>query len=118
MTVSKRTKRPKPPAELVQLADSLLANYTKPEDLIGENGLLKQLTKMLVERALEVEMAAHLGHDKSDAIPTSLAMHATATAPRHSKATLANCPSIFRVTGKRRSNLNSSPSIKRAGPAS
>jgi transposase-like protein len=68
MTVSKRTKRPKPPAELVQLADSLLANYTKPEDLIGENGLLKQLTKMLVERALEVEMAAHLGHDKSDAI--------------------------------------------------
>ncbi len=53
MTVSKRIKRPKPPAELVQLADRLLANYQKPEDLIGENGLLKQLTKMLVERALE-----------------------------------------------------------------
>jgi putative transposase len=31
------------------------------EDLIGENGLLKQLTKMLVERALEVEMTDHLG---------------------------------------------------------
>ena len=36
----------------VKLADSLLTNYKKPEDLIGENGLLKQLTKMLVERAL------------------------------------------------------------------
>jgi len=30
------------------LLDSLLANYQKPEDLIGENGLLKQLTKLLV----------------------------------------------------------------------
>jgi putative transposase len=68
MTVAKRTKRPKPTAELLQLADSLLVNYKKPEDLIGENGLLKQLTKMLVERALEAEMAEHLGHDKSDPV--------------------------------------------------
>lgn len=68
MTVAKRTKRPKPNAELLQLADSLLTNYKKPEDLIGENGLLKQLTKMLVERALETEMAEHLGHDKSDPV--------------------------------------------------
>jgi putative transposase len=44
--------------------DSLLANYQKPEDLIGENGLLKQLTKALVERALQAEMTEHLGHDK------------------------------------------------------
>jgi len=65
MTYVKRTKRAKPDPELVKLADSLLANYTKPEDLIGENGLLKQLTKMLVERALEVEMTDHLGHGKS-----------------------------------------------------
>jgi putative transposase len=47
------------------LIDNLLSGYTKPEDLIGENGLLKQLTKVLVERALEAEMAAHLGHAKS-----------------------------------------------------
>ena len=47
------------PAELI---DGLLAGYQKPEDLIGENGLLKQLTKALVERALEAEMAEHLGH--------------------------------------------------------
>ena len=40
----------------MQLADSLLTNYKKLEDLIGENGLLKQPTKMLVERALEAEM--------------------------------------------------------------
>jgi putative transposase len=68
MTVTKRTKRTKPNAELVKLADSLLVNYKKPEDLIGESGLLKQLTKMLVERALEAEMAEHLGHDKSEPV--------------------------------------------------
>ena len=68
MTVVKRTKRAKPDPELVKLADSLLVNYKKPEDLIGENGLLKQLTKMLVERALEAEMTEHLGHDKSGSI--------------------------------------------------
>ena len=46
------------------LIDALLSNYKKPEDLIGENGLLKQLTKALVERALQAEMTEHLGHDK------------------------------------------------------
>lgn len=65
MTVPKRSKRANPDPELVKLADSLLTNYKKPEDLIG---LLKQLTKMLVERALEAEMSEHLGHDKSQAI--------------------------------------------------
>ena len=43
-----------------ELIDSLLADYKKPEDLIGENGLLKQLTKLLVERALDAEVSEHL----------------------------------------------------------
>lgn len=47
-----------------ELLSSLLANYKKPEDLIGENGLLKQLTKRLVEKALDAEMTEHLGHDR------------------------------------------------------
>ena len=47
-----------------ELLSRLLANYKKPEDLIGENGLLKQLTKLLVEKALEAEMTEHLGHDR------------------------------------------------------
>jgi putative transposase len=50
------------------LLDSLLADYRKPEDLIGENGLLKQLTKLLVEKALEAEMADHLGHGKNEPV--------------------------------------------------
>ena len=51
-----------------ELLDSLLADYRKPEDLIGEHGLLKQLTKLLVEKALEAEMADHLGHGKNEPV--------------------------------------------------
>lgn len=51
-----------------ELIDSLLADYKKPEDIIGENGLLKLLTKKLVERALQAEMAEHLGHAKNDTV--------------------------------------------------
>ena len=50
------------------LLASLMADYKKPEDLIGENGLLKQLTKLLVERALDAEMAEHLGHEKHEPV--------------------------------------------------
>lgn len=50
-----------------QLIDQLLADYKSPEDLLGEQGLLKQLTKKLAERALEAEMEQHLGYAKHDA---------------------------------------------------
>jgi len=50
-----------------ELLDRLLADfkYTSPEDLIGETGLLKQLTKGLLERALQAELTDHLGHEKN-----------------------------------------------------
>src|SRR5437763_15137339 len=50
----------------VKLIDRLLADYKKPEDIIGENGLLKQLTKALLERAMQAEMADQLGYEKHD----------------------------------------------------
>jgi putative transposase len=48
------------------LIDKLLGDYQKPEDLIGENGLLKQLTKALIERAMNAELTHHLGYEKND----------------------------------------------------
>jgi putative transposase len=48
------------------LIDKLLADYKKPEDIIGEHGLLKQLTKALLERAMQAEMTEHLGYEKHD----------------------------------------------------
>ena len=47
-----------------ELLDALMKDYKKPEDLIGENGLLKQLTKKLLERAMQAEMTEHLGYEK------------------------------------------------------
>jgi len=44
--------------------DDLLKNYQTPEEIIGENGLLKQLTKAIVERALNAELTDLLGYEK------------------------------------------------------
>jgi putative transposase len=49
-----------------KLVDELLKDYKSPEQIIGENGLLKQLTKALLERALHAEMTNHLGYGKHD----------------------------------------------------
>src|SRR5919109_1409823 len=44
------------------LLDELLKDYTDPQAILGEHGLLKHLTKRLVERALDAELSAHLGY--------------------------------------------------------
>jgi transposase-like protein len=49
-----------------ELLDQLLANYAKPENLLGEEGLFKQLKKALIERALGAELTEHLGYEKGD----------------------------------------------------
>ncbi len=49
-----------------ELVDELLKGYQKPEDIVGENGLLKRLTKALLERALNAELTHHLGYEKHD----------------------------------------------------
>ena len=52
----------------LKLIDKLLADYKNPEDIIGENGLLKQLTKALLERAMQAELTEHLGYEKHDPV--------------------------------------------------
>ena len=47
------------------LIDALLKDYKTPADVIGENGLLKQLTKAVLERALDSELTAHLGYERN-----------------------------------------------------
>ncbi len=59
------TQRSKTMAITEELLDQLIKDYKKPEDLIGENGLLKQLTKRLLERAMQSEMTEHLGYVKN-----------------------------------------------------
>src|SRR5262245_2930659 len=49
--------------KLESALDELLAGKTT-EEIVGPNGLLKQLTKALVERAMNAELSHHLGYEK------------------------------------------------------
>jgi putative transposase len=50
-----------------QLAEQSLAQAREQGvDLVGPNGLLNQLTKNVLETALDAEMAEHLGHERHD----------------------------------------------------
>jgi putative transposase len=49
-----------------ELLDELLKEYTNPQDLMGANGILKQLTKAIVERCLNTEMTVHLESNDRD----------------------------------------------------
>ena len=49
-----------------ELLDELLTDCDKPEDLLGEDGLFKELKKALLERALGAELSDHLGYKKGD----------------------------------------------------
>ena len=48
------------------MIDQLLEGNTSPEDILGEDGLLRRLTKRVAERVLEAEMEQHLGYSKHD----------------------------------------------------
>jgi putative transposase len=47
-----------------ELLDELLKDYERPQDILGEGGLLKDLTKAVIERCLEAELDTHLGYPK------------------------------------------------------
>jgi len=72
-TMPRRLDRePAPPAGVVddQLADQLLARAqaegVEGVELLGPDGLLAQVTRAVLERALGEELAVHLGYDKHD----------------------------------------------------
>ena len=52
------------------ITPQVLASYSRIQNAgryVGQQGLLQQLTKALVERALEGEMTHHLGYPPHDA---------------------------------------------------
>jgi putative transposase len=102
----------------VDLIDALLADYKKPEDLIGEAGLLKQLTKVLVERALNTVMTDLLGHSKHAPVANPTGNTGTARAAKPSRAISANSPSKFPVTVWASSSPGLLASIRPVGRAS
>src|ERR671917_36971 len=62
-------KRRRPEQRLVdeQLAEELIAQAQEQGvDLLGEGGLLQQMTKAVLERALAEELTDHLGYEQGD----------------------------------------------------
>jgi putative transposase len=48
----------------IGLIGLLLKDYKSSEDVLGENGLLKQLTRAVLQRAMQAELTDHLGYEK------------------------------------------------------
>ena len=60
----------KPDTKTDALLDELLQGCESPEEILGEHGLLKGLTKRLVERALATELTTHLGDAPHARLPS------------------------------------------------
>ena len=57
-------KKQKQTSKADELIDELLQDCPDPESLLGESGLLQQLTKRLIERALQGELTHHLNQEQ------------------------------------------------------
>ena len=51
-----------------EILEEILKEYKNPEDPIGKDGILKDLTKRLIEKAMESELTHHLGFDKDSSV--------------------------------------------------
>jgi transposase-like protein len=49
-----------------EVLDELLKGYHGPDDFYGPDGLIKQLSKALIERAMQAELTEHIGYGKSE----------------------------------------------------
>lgn len=75
-----------------KIIDDLLKDYKKPEDLIGENGLLKELTKRLLERAMAAELTEHVGYEKHDSAGKNSGNSRNGTSPKTIKGDFGTIP--------------------------
>lgn len=97
-----------------KLLDDLLQDCQSHDDLLGQDGLIQQLTKALVERALQGELTHHLGYDKhapegnNSGNSRNGTTPKTIQGPRPSRANADNSRSKCRVTVTASSSRSSS----------
>jgi putative transposase len=73
-----------------EVLNELLKDYQKPEDLLGQNGLLKQLQKRLLEKAMGAELTVHLGYGKHDPAGKNSGNSRNGTSPKTLKGEFGN----------------------------
>ena len=90
-----------------ELIDELLKEYQTPQDILAEDGLLKQLTKAVIERCLETELDTHLGYPKHARRAMPPGTGAMDTVRKPSKASRGRSTSRCLATGKAASSRSS-----------
>ena len=65
-----------------EVIDQLLAGASTEEEIAGPGGLLAQLTRRLVERAMEVELTDHLGYEPHAEPPGGAGNTRNGTSPK------------------------------------
>jgi putative transposase len=73
-----------------EVLNELLKDYQKPEDLLGQNGLLKELQKRLLEKAMGAELTVHLGYGKHDPAGRNTGNSRNGTSPKTLKGEFGN----------------------------
>jgi putative transposase len=75
-------KRPDGEPIADEVIDQLLAGASSEQEIAGPGGLLAQLTKRLVERAMEVELTDHLGYEPHQEPPGGTGNTRNGTSPK------------------------------------
>lgn len=65
------SRKKKAPNRVDDLLDELLEDCRSPEDILGESGLMSQIKKRLVERALAGELNHHLKLEQAEERPSN-----------------------------------------------
>ena len=75
-----------------ELLDELLKGCKRPEDLLGDAGLMKELKVRLMERMLGAELTAHLGYEAGAEPPPDQANRRNGTATKRVKGSDGEVP--------------------------
>lgn len=73
-----------------ELLDELLADYESREDIVGPDGLLKELFRRLIETAAGAELTDHLGYEKGDRVGRGSGNSFNGTTPKTLKTELGD----------------------------
>lgn len=90
-----------------QVIEYFIKQTKTPEDLFGDNGILKQLKKALTERILEGELTSELGYEKKDPVGN----HTGNSRNGYSKKTLKTKEGAMEINVPRDRNNHFSPKL-------
>jgi putative transposase len=94
-----------------ELIDDLLAGARTEEEIVGSGGLLADLTRRLVERAMSAELTEHLGYEPHQEPPGGTGNARNGTSPK----TLATEHGSVRIKTPRDRKATFEPKIVRKG---